>query len=140
MLCGVFTFARGGNHPLLRSLPQVLHVPGDAGRSPEWLDLTLRFLGAEVRAPGIGSEAVLSRLTDLIFVQAVRAWVAVQPDSHTGWVAALRDPQIAGVLGLIHKQPERPWTVATLAREVGMSRSTLARRFAKSFGRRRSSI
>jgi transcriptional regulator GlxA family with amidase domain len=104
-------------------------VPGDAGHSPEWLDLTLRFLSAEVRAPSIGSEAVLSRLTDLIFVQAVRAWVAAQPDSHTGWVGALSDPQIARVLGLFHKQPERPWTVATLAREVGMSRSTLARRF-----------
>jgi AraC-like DNA-binding protein len=129
MLCGVFTFARGGNHPLLRSLPQVLHVRGDAGHSPEWLDLTLRFLSAEVRAPGIGSEAVLSRLIDLIFVQAVRAWIAAQPHSHTGWVGALRDRQIAGVLGLMHKQPERPWTVATLAREVGMSRSTLARRF-----------
>jgi transcriptional regulator GlxA family with amidase domain len=72
---------------------------------------------------------VLSRLTDLIFVQAVRAWVAAQPDSHTHWVAALHDRQIARVLGLMHTQPERPWTVATLAREVGMSRSTLARRF-----------
>jgi AraC-like DNA-binding protein len=129
MLCGVFKFARGGNHPLLRSLPPLLHVHGDGGRSPEWLDLTLRFLSSEVRAPGIGSEAILSRLTDLIFVQSVRAWVAAQPDSRAGWVAALRDRQIASVLGLMHRQPERPWTLGTLAREVGMSRSTLARRF-----------
>jgi AraC-like DNA-binding protein len=129
MLCGVFAFARGGGHPLLLSLPQLLHVHGDGGQSPEWLDLTLRFLSAEVRAPGIGSEAVLSRLTDLIFVQSVRAWVAAQPETRTGWIAALRDRQIAGVLGLMHKQPDRPWTVATLAREVGMSRSTLTRRF-----------
>ena len=134
MLCGVFTFARGGNHPLLLSLPPVLHVRGDGSQSPEWLDLTLRFLSAEVRAPGIGSEAVLSRLTDLIFVQAVRAWVAAQPGSRTGWVAALRDRQIASVLGLMHKQPERLWTVPMLAREVGMSRSTLARRFREILG------
>jgi AraC-like DNA-binding protein len=134
MLCGIFTFGRGHDHPLLVSLPRMLHVPANGGQSPEWLDLTMRFLSAEVRAPGIGSEAVLSRLTDLIFLQAVRAWVAAQTDSRTRWIAALRDRQIATVLGLMHKQPERPWTVTILAREVGMSRSTLARRFREILG------
>src|SRR5262249_15226845 len=134
MLCGVFAFGLGHDHPLLVSLPRMLHVPGNGGQSPEWLDLTLRFRSAEVRAPGIGSEAVLSRLTDLIFLQAVRAWVAAQTDTRTGWIAALRDRQIATVLGLMHELPARPWTVPTLARAAGMSRSTLARRFRETLG------
>jgi transcriptional regulator GlxA family with amidase domain len=86
-------------------------------------------MSAEVRKPGIGTEAVVSRLTDLIFVQAVRAWVDSHVDDRTGWIAALRDRQISTVLGLMHKHPEQPWTVPSLAREVGMSRATLARRF-----------
>src|SRR5262245_9428 len=129
MLCGSFTFGPGADHPLLRALPRLLHVKGDGERAPEWLQLTLRLLSAEVREPGIGAEAVVSRLIDLLFVQAVRAWLGTQADDRTGWIAALRDRQISTVLGLMHKYPDRPWTVSTLAHEVGMSRATLARRF-----------
>src|SRR5262245_48302904 len=75
MLCGSFTFGPGIDHPLVRALPRLLQVKGNGEHSPEWLELTLRFLSAEVREPGLGTAAVVSRLTDLIFVQAVRAWV-----------------------------------------------------------------
>jgi AraC-like DNA-binding protein len=129
MLCGSFTFGPTIDHPLLRALPALLHVKGDGGHAPEWLQLTLRFFSAEVSEPGIGTEAVVSRLIDLIFVQAVRAWVGTHTDKRIGWIAALRDRQISAVLGLMHKYPDRPWTVPTLARQVGMSRATLARRF-----------
>jgi AraC-like DNA-binding protein len=129
VLCGSFTLGPGADHPLLRALPRLLHVRGDGEHAPEWLQSTLRFLSAEVRKPGIGTEAVVSRLIDLIVVQSVRAWVATQVDDRAGWIAALRDGQISKVLGLMHKYPERPWTVSTLAHEVGMSRATLARRF-----------
>jgi AraC-like DNA-binding protein len=129
MICGSFTFGPGVDHPLLRALPPLLQVKGDGQHAPEWLQLTLRFLSAEVREPGLGSEAVISRLTDLIFVQAVRAWVGTHVAGRNGWIAALQDRQISAVLGLMHKHPDRPWTVPTLAREVGMSRATLARRF-----------
>jgi AraC-like DNA-binding protein len=129
MLCGSFTFESEVDHPLLRALPQLLHVKGDGEHSREWLQLTLRFLSAEVRDTGVGTEAVISRLTDLIFVQAVRAWINTQVQDRTGWITALRDRQISAVLSLMHRYPERPWTVPTLAREVGMSRAGLARRF-----------
>jgi AraC-like DNA-binding protein len=134
MLCGSFTFGPRPEHALLRALPPLLHVEGHDGHAPEWLDLTLRFLSAEVREPGVGTEAVVSRLTGLIFVQAVRAWVASQGDDRTGWVAALRDRQLAVVLGLMHQHPDRPWTVPMLAREVGLSRATLTRRFRELLG------
>src|SRR5262245_28329930 len=117
MICGSFTFGPRVNHPLLRALPPLLHVKGDGEHAPEWLQLTLRFLSAEVREPGIGTEAVVSRLTDLIFVQAVRVWVGTHVDDRTGWIAALQDRQISAVLGLMHKYPDRPWTVPSLARE-----------------------
>jgi AraC-like DNA-binding protein len=129
MICGSFTFGPRTDHPLLRALPPLLHVNGDGEHAPEWLQLTLRFLSAEMREPGIGTEAVVSRLTDLIFVQAVREWVGTHVDDRTGWIAALQDRQISAVLGLMHKYTDRPWTVPALAREVGMSRATLARRF-----------
>src|SRR5262245_11677255 len=129
MLCGSFRFGPGIDHPLLRALPPLLLVRGDGEHAPEWLQLTLRFLSDEVREPGIGSEAVVSRLIDLIFVQAVRAWVGAHVEDRTGWIAALHDRQISDVLSLMHKHPDRPWTVPTLARQVGMSRATLGRRF-----------
>src|SRR5262245_2795048 len=129
MLCGSFTLGPASDHPLIRALPSLLHVKGDGEHSPEWLQSTLRFLSAEVGRPGIGTEAVVSRLVDLIFVQAVRAWIDTHVDAQNGWVAAFRDRQISAVLGLMHKHPDRPWTVSELAREVGMSRAVLARRF-----------
>src|SRR5256885_2384315 len=76
-----------------------------------------------------GSGAVIARLTDIIFVQAVRVWLEERRPGEGGWLGALRDPQIGAALALIHRAPERPWSVATLAAEVGMSRSPFAARF-----------
>ena len=72
---------------------------------------------------------MISRLTEIIFVQAMRLWMASQPAGQGGWLGALRDPHIGAALGLIHRAPERPWSVAALAREVAMSRSPFAARF-----------
>ena len=74
-------------------------------------------------------QTVLSRLTEIMFVQAVRVWMASQPAGQGGWLGALRDPHIGAALGLIHRAPERPWSVAALARAVAMSRSPFAARF-----------
>ena len=72
---------------------------------------------------------MVSRLTDVIFVQAVRAWLNEQPDSQGGWLGALRDRQIGAALGSIHREPSRHWSVEALAEEVGMSRSKFAEKF-----------
>jgi AraC-like DNA-binding protein len=128
MICGSFEFDRMAHNPVLGLLPPVLHVRGGGG-SAEWLDPLLKLLASEARVPRPGSGTVIARLTDIIFVQAVRSWVDEQADGAGGWLGALRDPQIGAALALLHRAPERAWSVATLAAEVGMSRSPLAARF-----------
>lgn len=86
MICGSFEFERMKRNPVLGLLPQVLHVPGGGG-SAEWLDPLLRLLASEARAPRPGSATVIARLTDIVFVQAVRAWVDDQPEGAGGWLA-----------------------------------------------------
>jgi AraC-like DNA-binding protein len=135
LLCGSFQLTRGVSHPLLNVLPPVLHVRGrSGGLSVEWLDLTLRFLKAEIAQRGVGSETVVSRLADLIFIQAVRAWIGEEPDGVGARLGALRDRHIGAALSLMHREPGRAWRVSTLARAVGVSRATLARRFTQLVG------
>jgi AraC-like DNA-binding protein len=69
-----------------------------------------------------------------LVVQAIRAWLAIQPPGTGGWLGALRDPPIGSALALMHKSPERAWTVPALAAEVGMSRSAFATRFTELVG------
>jgi transcriptional regulator GlxA family with amidase domain len=94
----------------------------------------VRFLRRETREPSIGSEMIVARLIDVMFVEAIRAWLKSQPEGSAGWLGALRDPAIGTVLGLIHKNPEKAWTVPLLAAQVGMSRSPFAARFTSLVG------
>jgi AraC-like DNA-binding protein len=134
LLCGAFHFARAGARSLLQPLPDVIHVPAQAGHEPAWLASALHLLMAEAQASRPGAEAVVSRLTDVILVQALRAWIGSLPPGRGGWLGALRDPQVAGALTLMHRAPERRWTVATLAGQVGLSRSPFAARFTQLVG------
>ena len=71
------------------------------------------------------------RLADILVIQAIRSWIEQDPAAQTGWLGALRDPQIGRAISLIHRDPARAWTVASLADEVAMSRSAFAARFAE---------
>jgi len=127
ILCGTFHFGPMAREVLLPHLPAVLHTRAGDGPTAVWLDTTLRMIGAELRADQPGSEAVVTRLADVLFIQAVRDWIA-----HTdaaGWLAALRDPQLSRALAAVHGDPGGDWTAATQARRAGMSRSLLYTRF-----------
>jgi AraC-like DNA-binding protein len=126
VICGSFQFQSPAESPLLSLLPPLIHIRGAA---EEWLASTLQLLFYEARHDRPGAKAMLSRLTDVIFVQAVRIWMTNQPAEQAGWLGGLRDPQIGTALGLIHQAPERAWSVSALAREVAMSRSPFAARF-----------
>jgi len=129
LVCGAFRFERPDAHPLLALLPPLIHIrPAERGAA-EWLEATLRFLAWETREAGPGTETIISRLTDVIFVQALRAWIESLPEGRGGWLGALRDRHVGAALGLIHRVPERDWTNASLASEVGLSRSRFAARF-----------
>jgi len=129
MLCAAVRFEDPSAHHLLRLLPRLIAV--DAWNSPEleWLQSTLRFLTAEARELRAGGETVITRLADILVIQAIRSWIATDPQARTGWLHALRDKQIGRAIALIHRDPARDWTVASLASAVGMSRSAFAARF-----------
>jgi transcriptional regulator GlxA family with amidase domain len=93
----------------------------------------LALLADETARQRPGGSAMVSRLCDLLVVEALRAWLAAAPP-RDAWLAGLRDPQIAAALERIHTAPERPWTVDSLARAAGMSRSRFAQRFAELVG------
>src|SRR5262249_17410758 len=90
LICGAFRFDNAPDNPLLKLLPPVIHIHGYQGRAAEWLESTLRHFAEEARYPRPGSQFMVSRLTDVIFVQAVRAWLKEQPESQGGCLGALR--------------------------------------------------
>ncbi|WIX90265.1 AraC family transcriptional regulator [Amycolatopsis sp. DG1A-15b] len=125
-LCGKYRLSHARRHPLLASLPEVVHLPAEVGRRAE-LRAAIDLLGGEVSDRRPGSATVLTGLLDLLLVYLIRAWLADHPG--TGWPQALRDPEIAAALEALHEHPEAPWRIEDLAARVGLSRATLARRF-----------
>jgi AraC-like DNA-binding protein len=113
-------------NPLLLSLPRQMHVPGVAGG---WLSEFPRQVVAESRDGRAGSETMLTRMAELMFVEVVRRHVEQLPPQRTGWLAGLRDPVVGPALSQLHERPADPWTLPDLARAVGSSRTVLAERF-----------
>ncbi|HET6567375.1 MAG TPA: AraC family transcriptional regulator [Rhodothermales bacterium] len=109
--------------------PIVVHTAAN-----DWLDRTLHYLAEEAMGERPGSPAMLTRLTEILFVEVVRRYTQQLPAEQTGWLAGVRDPEVGRALRLLHKQPGRNWTVDLLARETGLSRSALARRFTDLLG------
>jgi AraC-like DNA-binding protein len=128
-VCGQFSFEDALQHPLLAQLPPLIHIKGRRGRSQPWLSRTLQFLADETRETRPGTAIIVSRLTDIIFVQALRAWMDDGPSAAIPWLRAIRDRRIGVALDRLHQSPEHPWTIASLAAEAGMSRSPFAARF-----------
>ncbi|WP_406091632.1 AraC family transcriptional regulator [Streptomyces sp. NBC_01013] len=135
VLCGAYRLDPSQTHPLLLTLPNLIHLPADQDRHAE-LHAAVRLLAAEVGNPRLGTSATVPALLDTLMMYILRIWLAEQParDNTRGWAAALNDPAVAAALHAIHRDPAEPWTVATLAVEAGLSRATLARRFASMVG------
>lgn len=127
--CGV-RYDPVGARRLLNVLPLVIHL--EDNKDP-WLADTARFIAREAEGILAGSEAIITRLTDIVVVQAIRSWLA-RSDSNHGWLAAIKDQHIGRALALIHAHPASEWTVDKLAREVGLSRSAFAARFTELVG------
>jgi AraC-like DNA-binding protein len=133
VICGAVRLEHPAAHHLVRSLPATI-VVGTQGGDTEWLHSTLRLLGSEARQARPGSEAVITRLADIIVIQTIRAWLDADPAARTGWLGALRDPSIGQAIGLVHADPGYPWTIASLAARLSMSRSAFAARFTELVG------
>jgi len=115
---------------LLTALPPVIHLSASGLQAaPGWLGALLPIAADESGRARPGGENVLSRLSELIFVEAIRQYVETLPVSQAGWLSGLRDPTVGQALAALHSNPSEPWTVERLARLVGLSRSVLAERF-----------
>ena len=133
MICGAVRFEHPAAQHLVDLLPRAIHLEASASSHTDWMQSMLRLMADEAKELRPGGEAVITRLADILVVQAIRAWIASDAVP-TSWLGALKDRDIGHVLRLIHRHPDRDWSVATLAREVPMSRSAFSRRFTNLVG------
>lgn len=129
MLCGAVEFDHPAARHLVSMLPGVVCVDAAGSPQEEWIRSTLRLIAAEASELRPGGETIVTRLADVLVIQAIRSWIERDPAAQRGWLGALRDPQIGRAITLMHREPARDWTVAALATEVAMSRSAFAARF-----------
>jgi AraC-like DNA-binding protein len=134
MVCGFLGCDGAESNPVIATLPPVLKLNLEEGGAAEWIRSTFQYAAEEVSAGRPGYEAVLAKLSELLFVEAVRRYAETLRDGQTGWLAGLRDTHVARALALLHRDIARPWTVDELGREVGLSRSALADRFIRLIG------
>ena len=134
MICGALSYNHPAARTLINALPQTLVIDALHAPQMEWMQSTLRLMAAETKEPRPGGEAVITRLGDILVVQAIRSWIETDPAARTGWLGALKDRQIGRAIALIHRDPAHPWTVASLAHHVAMSRSAFAARFTELVG------
>lgn len=133
LVCGVMQPERHGATHLLDLLPPVLLVEADDAAYGGWLSVLLGMITDEVRRDRPGAEAVVTRLADVVVIQAIRGWLETG-GTGPGWLRALRDPQVGRAVALVHQDPGAPWTLDLLARETRMSRSAFAARFTELAG------
>ena len=132
LLCGFLGCDLRPFNPLIASLPRLLHLPSTGGQ--DWAVQCMRQAAAEStdRQPGAG--AMLERLSEMMFIDAMRRYLGALPEDSSGWLAGLRDRFVGRALALLHAAPEAPWTVDELGQRVGLSRSALHERFATLIG------
>jgi AraC-like DNA-binding protein len=132
-VCGFLGCDLRPYNPLISALPRLMHIRGIAGGGG-WLSEFPRQLVAESRVGGAGSDSMLTRMAELMFVEVVRRHLEGLSSQRTGWLAGLRDPVVAPALAQLHERPSHPWTLADLARAVATSRTVLAERFSQVVG------
>jgi AraC-like DNA-binding protein len=134
IVCGFLGCDSADSNPVIAALPSVLKLDIQEGAGAEWIRSTFQYAADEVAAGRPGSETVLAKLSELLFVESVRRYAESLPSDRTGWLAGLRDPYVAKALAFLHRDIGRNWSVDALGREVGLSRSALAERFTKLLG------
>jgi transcriptional regulator GlxA family with amidase domain len=117
--------------PILSGLPRVFKVSIRTDHAGHWLESSILHLVEEAASGRVGSEAMLAKLSEALFVDTLRRYVAGLPEQQLGWLTGARDPIVGKSLGLLHRRISHPWTIADLADEVGISRSALVERFTR---------
>lgn len=128
LVCG-FLGSEEGYNPLIAALPRILTLDVRHGTSRDWIEASVRFAARELAEGRLASSSVMSRLSETLFVEAVRQYSSTLADQNVGWMKGLRDPQIGRALALIHQNISTAWSAEALAREVALSRSAFIDRF-----------
>ncbi len=129
IICGYMSCEPQLCRVFLAGLPPLLKVNIRNDASGQWLEHSIRYSVGHANAGGPGGAAVLGKLSEVLFIETLRRYISLLPREQTGWLAGIRDPEVGTALALLHRRPAQPWTIATLAKEVGISRSVLAERF-----------
>jgi AraC-like DNA-binding protein len=134
VVCGFLGCDLTHGNPLTSALPPIMRFDARHGSVAAWMKSSLEFAAAEIAARRAGSETVLAKLSELLFVEALRRYVEGIPDEQTGWLAGLKDPFVSRALSLLRGRVAQQWTVDDLGRDIGLSRSALADRFTRLIG------
>jgi len=121
-------------NPLLGMLPRLLHMPRPTEAQNDLLERLIDLTLAETQVRNPGGESIRLGLSELIFIEVIRRYVATHGAHETGWLAGLRDPAVGRALALLHERPAEPWTLDVLAERIGLSRSVVAERFTRLVG------
>jgi AraC-like DNA-binding protein len=133
LVCG-FLASEEVHNPLIATLPRVLKLDIRQGGSRDWIEASVRFAARELTEGRFASSSVMSRLSELLFVEAVRNYASTLKEDETGWLKGLRDPYVGRALALLHGRIDAPWTAEMLARDVALSRSAFNDRFTSLVG------
>jgi AraC-like DNA-binding protein len=128
-VCGYMACEPRLSQVFLSGLPAIFKINIRQDASGRWLENSIRFLVDQADGSCPGREAVLARLSEVLFIETLRAYIAHLPPNQTDWLASARDPEVGRALALMHRNPAHSWTIASLAKEAGISRSVLAERF-----------
>ena len=128
-ICGYLSCEPELSGVFLGGLPSIMKVNIRDDESGQWLENSIRYSVGHADASSPGCQTVLAKLSEVLFVETLRRYIELLPAEQTGWLAGVRNREVGKVLALLHRQPANPWTIATLAKEVGVSRSVLTERF-----------
>ena len=129
MLCGVVQLEHPSASFIIDSMPSIIHLQCSKSSLSSWMSQTVHLIATEAERADIGGETVLTRLADVLVIQALRHWITNDAKAEKGWLYALKDQRIGKSLSLIHSNPGASWTIESLGKEIGMSRTAFANKF-----------
>jgi AraC-like DNA-binding protein len=129
MVCGFLGYRRVEGNPLIDALPPVLHLDTRESSAAAWIQSSFQFAADEIALGRAGTDSVLAKISELLFVEAIRRYIDALPAAEKGWLAGCKDPFVARALAQLHTAVGEIWTLDRLARQLGLSRSALCNRF-----------
>lgn len=133
-VCGFFGCERHADRLFLSGLPMVIKINLRDDMAGQWLEHSIRHLVTEAGGGRPGRSALLSKMAEALFIEALRRYMGQLPGEQTGWLAAARDEIVGAAIAAIHRAPDRQWTLDSLAEEAATSRSVLTERFSRFLG------